>query len=186
MVIATGAGTQNALVARWVASKHHLPGDNSGGKNRQTDADTSGHYRIQPCVQTALPSLACDVPLDEHRRSTTCTRFMPRLSGNPTSRVFASARNPFLDPAGGQAKADIEEAIFGAILAEQEKAGIDHGRLGPFPRAARPDFPRKAWLSLGRAAPPNRLLVLPPARPGKVRDGAPRILRKRYVDFAHA
>jgi hypothetical protein len=82
--------------------------------------------------------------------------------------------------------ADIEEAIFSAILAEQQKAGIDHGRLGLFWGAALPDFPRKACLSLGRAAPTNRLLVLAPARPGKVRDGAPRILRKRYVDFAHA
>ena len=90
-----------------------------------------------------------------------------------------SARNPYLDPAGGEAEADIEEAIFGVTLAEQQKPGIDHGKLGPFSRAARPDFPRKAWLSLGRAAPTNRLLVLAPARPGKVRDGAPRILRKR-------
>ena len=101
------------------------------------------------------------------------------LFRNPLFTLLRSARNPFPDPAGGQAEANIEEAIFGVVLAEQQKAGIDHGRLGPFSRAARPDFPRKVWLSLGRAAPTNRLLVLAPARPGKVRDGAPRILRKR-------
>ena len=133
-----------------------------------------------------LPSLACDVPLDEHPRSPTSNRTMPRFSGIPHFTRLRSARNPFLDPAGGQAEADIEDAIFGAILAEQQEAGMHQDRLRPFSRAARPDFPGKAWLSLGRAAPTNRLLVLAPARPGKVRDGAPRILRKRYVDFAHA
>jgi len=101
------------------------------------------------------------------------------LFRNPHFTLLRSARNPFPDPAGGQAEANIEEAIFGVVLAEQQKAGIDHGRLGPFSRAPRPGFPTKAWLPLGRAAPTNRLLVLAPARPGKVRDGAPRILRKR-------
>ena len=68
--------------SRWVASKHHLPGDNSGGKNRPADADTSDHYPIQPLFKP-LPSLACDVPLAEHSRSTTCNRTMPRFSGIP-------------------------------------------------------------------------------------------------------
>ena len=58
-----------------------------------------------------------------------------------------SARNPYLDPAGGEAEADIQEAIFGVTLAEQQKPGIDHGKLGPFSRAAWRDLPRLGYRS---------------------------------------
>jgi len=66
---------------------------------------------------------------------------------SPLHASSKRARNPFLDPAGGLPEADIEQAIFGLILAEQQKAGIDHGRLGRFSRTAWPDLPRLGYRS---------------------------------------
>ena len=69
------------------------------------------------------------------------------LFRNPHFTLLRSARNPFPDPAGGQAEANIEEAIFGVVLAEEQKAGIDHGWLGRFSRTAWPDLPRLGYRS---------------------------------------
>ena len=66
-------------------------------------------------------ALPCDVQLGDHGASTTCRRnTRSSRSGGP---------NPFIDPATCKLEADISEAMFLAILAEQQKAkpsGADH------------------------------------------------------------
>ena len=57
----------------------------------------------------------CDVPLGDHPAQYGMTEKYAKVqSGGP---------NPFIDPAGCHVEADIEEAMFHAILAEQQGAG---------------------------------------------------------------
>ena len=58
-------------------------------------------------------SLACDVPLGDHTAQYNMARKYAKLK--------ASARNPFIDPAGCTYEVDIEEAMYHAIMDEQRK-----------------------------------------------------------------
>jgi metallo-beta-lactamase class B len=66
-------------------------------------------------VVRALP---CDVPLGDH----------PSEYGmaEKYAKLQPGAPNPFIDPAGCRLEADMEEAMFKAILAEQQKAEQQH------------------------------------------------------------
>ena len=63
----------------------------------------------------AVRMIPCDVPLGDHPAQYSMTEKYAKVrSGGP---------NPFIDPAGCHVEADIEEAMFHAILAEQQGAG---------------------------------------------------------------
>jgi metallo-beta-lactamase class B len=66
-------------------------------------------------VVRALP---CDVPLGDHPAEYGMTEKYAKLK--------PSAPNPFIDPSGCRLEADMEETMFKAILAEQQKAGQPH------------------------------------------------------------
>jgi metallo-beta-lactamase class B len=59
-------------------------------------------------------SLPCDVPLGDHPAQYNMAEKYAKLQ--------SGGANPFVDPAGCQAEADIEQAMFNAILAEQQNA----------------------------------------------------------------
>jgi len=59
-------------------------------------------------------SLPCDVPLGDHAAQYGMQAKYAKLQGG--------GANPFIDPAGCKVEADIEEAMFHAILDEQRKA----------------------------------------------------------------
>jgi metallo-beta-lactamase class B len=59
-------------------------------------------------------SLACDVPLGDHPAQYNLEEKYAKLRED--------ARNPFIDPDGCTYEVDIEEAMFHALLAEQQKA----------------------------------------------------------------
>ncbi len=59
-------------------------------------------------------SLACDVPLGDHPAQYNLQEKYAKLQGG--------ARNPFIDPDGCTYEVDIEEAMFHALLDEQQKA----------------------------------------------------------------
>jgi metallo-beta-lactamase class B len=63
-------------------------------------------------------SLPCDVPLGDH----------PSEYGmvEKYAKLKPGAQNPFIDPSGCGLEADLEEAMFKAILAEQQKAEQQH------------------------------------------------------------
>ena len=62
-------------------------------------------------------SLACDVPLGDHPAQYNMQEKYAKLQGG--------ARNPFIDPDGCTYEVDIEEAMFHALLDEQQK-GVGH------------------------------------------------------------
>ena len=59
-------------------------------------------------------SLACDVPLGDHPAQYNLARKYAKLK--------KGARNPFIDPAGCTYEVNVEEAMFHALLNEQQKA----------------------------------------------------------------
>ena len=63
-------------------------------------------------------TLPCDVPLGDH----------PSEYGmaEKYAKIKPGALNPFIDPSGCRLEADIEEAMFKAILAEQQKTKEHH------------------------------------------------------------
>ena len=63
-------------------------------------------------------TLPCNIPLGDH----------PAEYGMAAkyAKLKSSAMNPFVDPSGCRLEADMEEAMFKAILAEQQKAGKPH------------------------------------------------------------
>jgi metallo-beta-lactamase class B len=63
-------------------------------------------------------TLPCDVPLGDH----------PAEYGmaEKYAKLKPGALNPFIDPSGCHLEADMEEAMFKAILAEQQKAAQQH------------------------------------------------------------
>jgi metallo-beta-lactamase class B len=62
--------------------------------------------------------LPCDVPLGDHPSEYGMTEKYSRLKpGSP---------NPFIDPSGCRVEANLQQAMFKAILAEQRKAGPQH------------------------------------------------------------
>jgi metallo-beta-lactamase class B len=63
-------------------------------------------------------TLPCDVPLGDHPAEYSMTEKYARLK--------PGAPNPFIDPSGCRLEADMEEAMFKAILAEQQKAEQPH------------------------------------------------------------
>jgi metallo-beta-lactamase class B len=65
-------------------------------------------------------SLPCDVPLGSHPAMYNLDEKYARLAtGGP---------NPFIDPAGYTLEVDIAEAMFRAVLAEQQKAAAGRER----------------------------------------------------------
>ena len=63
-------------------------------------------------------TLPCDVPLGDHPAEYGMAEKYAKLKpGGP---------NPFIDPSGCRLEADMEEAMFNAILAEQQKAESQH------------------------------------------------------------
>jgi metallo-beta-lactamase class B len=65
-------------------------------------------------------SLPCDVPLGSHPG-------MYNL-GEKYAKLGKGGPNPFIDPAGYKLEVDIDEAMFLAVLAEQQKASASGGR----------------------------------------------------------
>jgi metallo-beta-lactamase class B len=67
---------------------------------------------------TVVHTLPCDVPLGDH----------PSEYGmvEKYAKIKPGAPNPFVDPSGCRLEADMEEAMFNAILAEQQKAEQQH------------------------------------------------------------
>jgi metallo-beta-lactamase class B len=63
-------------------------------------------------------TLSCDVPLGDH----------PSEYGmaEKYAKLKTGAPNPFIDPSGCRLEADLQEAMFKAILAEQQKAQEQH------------------------------------------------------------
>jgi metallo-beta-lactamase class B len=63
-------------------------------------------------------TLPCDVPLGDH----------PSAYGmvEKYAKIKPGTLNPFVDPSGCRLEADMEEAMFKAILAEQQKAEQQH------------------------------------------------------------
>lgn len=62
-------------------------------------------------------SLKCDVPLGSHPGMYNMTEKYSKLAGG--------GANPFIDPAGYVLEVDIDEAMFRAVLAEQQKAAAN-------------------------------------------------------------
>jgi len=69
---------------------------------------------------TVARSLPCDVPLGSHPAMYNLDEKYPKLAGG--------GPNPFIDPAGYTLEVDIAEAMFRAVLAEQQKAAASRGR----------------------------------------------------------
>ena len=69
---------------------------------------------------TVARSLPCDVPLGSHPA-------MYNLD-EKYAKLAAGGPNPFIDPAGYTLEVDIAEAMFRAVLAEQQKAAASRGR----------------------------------------------------------
>ena len=65
-------------------------------------------------------SLPCDVPLGSHPSMYNLDEKYAKLEGG--------GPNPFIDPAGYKLEVDIAEAMFHAVLAEQQKAAASRGR----------------------------------------------------------
>jgi metallo-beta-lactamase class B len=63
-------------------------------------------------------NLKCDIPLGDHPAEYGMTEKYAKLK--------PGAPNPFIDPAGCRVEADLQEAMFKAILAEQQKAEQQH------------------------------------------------------------
>ena len=63
-------------------------------------------------------TLPCDVPLGDHPAEYGMTEKYAKLK--------PGAPNPFIDPSGCRLEADLQEAMFKAILAEQQKAEQQH------------------------------------------------------------
>jgi metallo-beta-lactamase class B len=61
----------------------------------------------------AVRKLPCDVPLGDHPSEYRMTENYARLK--------AGGPNPFIDPSGCHLESDMQEAMFKAILAEQQK-----------------------------------------------------------------
>jgi metallo-beta-lactamase class B len=59
-------------------------------------------------------SIPCDVPLGDHPAQYNL--------GEKYAKLRSGGPNPFIDPAGCHVEADMEEAMFRAILAEQQSA----------------------------------------------------------------
>ena len=79
--------------------------------------DIAGEFERAFKVAHALP---CDVPLGSHPAMYNLDEKYARLEkGGP---------NPFIDPAGYQLEVDIAEAMFRAVLAEQQKAAAARQR----------------------------------------------------------
>src|SRR6185295_5014123 len=79
--------------------------------------DIAGEFERAFKVAHALP---CDVPLGSHPAMYNLDEKYARLEkGGP---------NPFIDPAGYKLEVDIAEAMFRAVLADQQKAASGRGR----------------------------------------------------------
>jgi len=76
-------------------------------------------YRRAFQVSRALP---CDVPLASHGA-------MYNLA-EKYARMTAGGPNPFIDPAGYKAELDLDEAMFKAVLAAQEREASSNPELG--------------------------------------------------------
>jgi len=79
--------------------------------------DISGEFMRAFKVARSLP---CDVPLGSHPA-------MYNLD-EKYAKLAAGGPNPFIDPAGYTLEVDIAEAMFRAVLAEQQKAAASRGR----------------------------------------------------------
>jgi metallo-beta-lactamase class B len=79
--------------------------------------DIAGEFRRAFAVARKLP---CDVPLGSHPS-------MYRLD-EKYAKLAAGGPNPFIDPAGYSLEVDIAEAMFRAVLAEQQQAAGSRGR----------------------------------------------------------
>ena len=79
--------------------------------------DIAGEFTRAFAVARKLP---CDVPLGSHPA-------MYNLD-EKYAKLAAGGPNPFIDPAGYKLEVDIAEAMFRAVLAEQQKAAASRGR----------------------------------------------------------
>ena len=114
---------------------HLTPGHTRGGTTWTTKAQDGGKTydvvffcslraggRVTPAIADefnrsfdVVRALPCDVPLGDHRAQYNMQAKYAKLA--------AAAPNPFIDKANCKVEADISEAMFHAILAEQQKDG---------------------------------------------------------------
>lgn len=84
--------------------------------NNPNVPDIAGEFERAFKVARSLP---CDVPLGSHPA-------MYNLDGK-YAKLAKGGPNPFIDPAGYKLEVDIAEAMFRAVLAEQQKAAASRG-----------------------------------------------------------
>ena len=118
----------------------HLTAGHTRGATTWTMPVTEGGKTLQVVFYTSLRSpnvltppvikefnhsfavvrkLPCDVPLGDHPSEYSMTEKYSR-------RLKPGGPNPFIDPSGCRVEANLQQAMFKAILAEQRKAGQQH------------------------------------------------------------
>jgi metallo-beta-lactamase class B len=113
---------------------HLTPGHTRGCTTWTTKAQEGGKtYNVVINCSLRPPNVLTPPITDEFNRSFKLVRSLPcdvQVGDHPAqydmatkySKLRSGGRNPFIDPASCKLEADIEEAMFHAILAEQQKA----------------------------------------------------------------
>ncbi len=113
---------------------HLTPGHTHGGTTWTMKATENGKtYDVVIYCSLRSPTVLTPPIIDEFNRSFKFVRSLPcdvGLGDHPGeyhmqekfAQLKAGGPNPFIDPAGCNAETDIEDAMFHAILAEQQKA----------------------------------------------------------------
>jgi len=114
---------------------HLTPGHTHGCTTWTTAVQENGKtYNVVINCSLRPPNVLNPAVIDEFNRSFKLVRSLPcdvQLGDHPAqynmaakySKLGNNSANPFIDRAGCTLEADIEEAMFQAILAEQQKAG---------------------------------------------------------------
>jgi len=114
---------------------HLTPGHTRGCTTWTLKAQEGGKtYNVVISCSLRAPNVLTPPITDEFNRSFKVVRSLPcdvQVGDHPAqynmeekyARLRSGAPNPFIDPAGCNLETDIEEAMFRAILAEQQKAG---------------------------------------------------------------
>ena len=114
---------------------HLTPGHTRGCTTWTTKVQENGKtYNVVINCSLRPPNVLTPAVVDEFNRSFKLVRSLPcdvQLGDHPAqynmaakyAKLVNNSGNPFIDRAGCTLEADIEEAMFQAILAEQQKAG---------------------------------------------------------------
>ena len=113
---------------------HLTPGHTRGCTTWTTKAEEGGKtYNVVINCSLRPPNVVTPPIVDEFNRSFKLVRSLPcdvQVGDHPAqydmqtkyAKLRSGSRNPFIDPASCKLEPDIEEAMFHAILAEQQKA----------------------------------------------------------------